>query len=290
MALDQTANFKKVTVSTGYDAAAVSVALDTDEGAKLPDPSGDNYNLVWWDSSTYANPSDDPNVEVVRLTAKSTDTLTVTRNQESSGASTKNTGGSTYKMALALTSKMIDDIETEIATKISIGSINQGDVLYDNGSAISRLTPGTDGQVLTSAGAGANPTWETTAETRNIESAAGDVLVNSIDTIMPNSAGRPLNNTREISVQADGEYRIKFDLSSANGTARIYRNTVAVGTLRQQSGGTTTWSEDISGWSAGDLVQLYVADTPENVTRASNFRVYTDLWQLGTSVATNYTE
>ena len=39
MALDQTANFKKVTVSTGYDAAAVSVALDTDEGAKLPGQS-----------------------------------------------------------------------------------------------------------------------------------------------------------------------------------------------------------------------------------------------------------
>lgn len=115
MALDQVANFKKVEVSTGYDASATSIVLTGGEGAELPDPSGDNYNLVWWDSTNYPDPADDPNVEVVRVTAKASDTLTVTRNQESSGASTKNTGGATYKMLLGITKKMIDDIETEIA-------------------------------------------------------------------------------------------------------------------------------------------------------------------------------
>jgi len=110
--LDQVANFIKVEVSIGYDDTAVEIVLKTDDGAKLPDPSGDNYNLVWWDSSSYPDPADDPNVEIVRVTALSTDTLTVTRNQESSGASTKNTADSTYKMILSLTKKTMDDLDT----------------------------------------------------------------------------------------------------------------------------------------------------------------------------------
>ena len=109
--VDQVANFKKVSVSIGYDDSATSIVLAAGQGAELPDPSGDNYNVVWWDSTNYADPADDPKVEIVRVTAKSTDTLTVTRNQEGSGASTKNTGGATYKMVLGLTSKHITDLE-----------------------------------------------------------------------------------------------------------------------------------------------------------------------------------
>lgn len=107
---DQVANFKKVTVSIGYDAAATNIVLSAGQGAELPNPSGDNYNLIWWDSLVYPDPADDPNVEIVRVTALSTDTLTVTRNQEGSGASTKNTGGSTYKMILGPTAKTITDL------------------------------------------------------------------------------------------------------------------------------------------------------------------------------------
>ena len=111
MALDPVLNFAKVEVSTGYDDAATTVVLTAGEGAKLPDPSSAGaFNLVWWNSTDYPDPADDPNKEIVRCTARSTDTLTVARNQESSGASTKNTGGKTYKMAIALTKKMKDDI------------------------------------------------------------------------------------------------------------------------------------------------------------------------------------
>lgn len=111
MALDGVKNFAKVEVSTGYSDTATSIVLSTGEGAKLPDPSTAEYNVTWWNSTDYPDPSDDPNVEIVRVTAKTTDTLTVTRNQESSGASTKNTSGKTYKMVLGITAKMITDIE-----------------------------------------------------------------------------------------------------------------------------------------------------------------------------------
>ena len=102
MALDTFKNFAKVTVSTGYDAAATSIALTAGHGAKLPAPP---FNATWWNDTDYPDPSDDPNVEIVRVTAKATDALTVTRAQESTSASTKNTASKTYRMIAGLTAK-----------------------------------------------------------------------------------------------------------------------------------------------------------------------------------------
>ena len=111
--LDPVTNFGKCTVSTGYNAAATTVALSSGDGAKLPQPSMDgSFNLVWWNATDYGDPADDPDVEIVRCTARSTDTLTVTRAQEGTAASAKNLGGKAYQMVLAVTKKMIDDIGT----------------------------------------------------------------------------------------------------------------------------------------------------------------------------------
>ncbi len=136
MALDPVANFKKVEVSTGYDASATSIVLATGQGAKLPDPASVGaYNVVWYDATLYPDPADDPNAEIVRVTAKSSDTLTVTRNQEGSGASTKNSGGSTYKMVLGPTAKTITDIETGLVKFLvnqSSHGFAVGDWLYNN--------------------------------------------------------------------------------------------------------------------------------------------------------------
>lgn len=102
--IDPVKNFAKATVSTTYDASATSIVLTSGHGAKFPAPSTDGaFNLVWWNSTDYPDPADDPNVEIVRVTARSTDTLTVTRAQEGTSASTKNTGGKVYKMMLAIT-------------------------------------------------------------------------------------------------------------------------------------------------------------------------------------------
>lgn len=112
MSLDPVLNFGKVTVSTGYAAGAVTVVLVSGHGAKLPDPSVSGaFNLVWWNSTLYPDPADDPNVEIVRCTARTTDTLTITRAQESTSDVAHNVANSTYKMILSLTKKMKDDIE-----------------------------------------------------------------------------------------------------------------------------------------------------------------------------------
>lgn len=121
--LDPVVNFGKVTVSTGYDAITTSITLNANEGSKFPDPSVSGaFNLVWWNSTDYPDPSDDPNKEIVRCTARITDTLTVTRAQEGTSSSIKNLAGKTYKMILSPTAKMISDIRSELAALSATGS------------------------------------------------------------------------------------------------------------------------------------------------------------------------
>ena len=123
MALDPVKNFARLTVSTGYNASDTSIVLSSGHGAKLPAPAtAGAFNLTWWNSTDYANPSDDPNVEIVRCTARSTDTLTVTRGQESIVASTKNTADKVYSMVLSITKKMIDDIDGKLISIVSKSS------------------------------------------------------------------------------------------------------------------------------------------------------------------------
>lgn len=98
--MDIAKNAAKCTVSTTYDASATSVVLTTGHGARLPSTP---FNLVWWNSTDYSDPVDDPNFEIVRCVAISTDTLTIERAQEGTSASTKNTASKTYKMSLAPT-------------------------------------------------------------------------------------------------------------------------------------------------------------------------------------------
>ena len=50
--------------------------------------------------------------------------------------------------------------DLEATTTLKLGTTNQGDVLYDNGTSLVRLTPGTDGQFLKTQGADANPEWD----------------------------------------------------------------------------------------------------------------------------------
>jgi hypothetical protein len=133
--VDAVKNFGKVEVSQGYDDLATSIVLTTGYGARLPDTETDGeFNLVWWNASDYGDPADDANKEIVRVTARIADTLTVIRAQEGTNASTKNTTGKTYRMILALTAKTITDINTEItshvdATNPHSGSLGTEDVI-----------------------------------------------------------------------------------------------------------------------------------------------------------------
>mgnify|MGYP001585006757 CR=1 FL=1 len=101
-------NFGKATVSTGYDASATSIVLTTGHGSRLP--STFSYPLSWWNSTDYSDPADDPNKEIVIVTNRAGDTLTVTRAGEGTTATTKNTASKTYKMVLGITKAMWEQL------------------------------------------------------------------------------------------------------------------------------------------------------------------------------------
>jgi hypothetical protein len=128
--LDAVANFIKLTVSTGYGSSDTSIVLSSG-GSSLPTPS---FNATWWNVTDYPDPSDDPNKEIVRVTAVSGNTLTITRAQEGSTASTKNTAGKTYLIMLGITAKMITDIGNNLQKPWRIvnvsGSINGSNTTF----------------------------------------------------------------------------------------------------------------------------------------------------------------
>ncbi len=112
-ALPPVRNFALVTVSIGYDNTATSIVLSAGQGAKLPTTGDGNFYLVWWNVTDYASPDLDPNVEIIKVTARSTDTLTVVRGQDGTSASNHNTGGKTYWMVLDIIKAYWDSIQTE---------------------------------------------------------------------------------------------------------------------------------------------------------------------------------
>ena len=115
----------------------------------------------------------------------------------------------------------------------------------------------------------------------NVDAAAGDILHNQNDGTT-GTVATTYGKVKEFTILRDGEYRIKFSLTGADGYGKIYKNGVAVGTERNVSTSPayTEYSEDISGWSEGDLCQLYVHDTPGNGVISKNFRIYSSLSEL----------
>jgi hypothetical protein len=111
----------------------------------------------------------------------------------------------------------------------------------------------------------------------------GDYILIEDTTEVSNNVTANDTKVAEFTLDKNGALRIKFDLKIGAGGAgseayaQIYRNGVAVGTRQQDDSSTNyvTFSEDISGWSNGDLVQLY--SKTSNATYPAytrNFRLY----------------
>lgn len=109
--MDPVTNNAKVRVNALYDDNDTAIELISGDGAKLPNPTSDGaFNLVWWNNTDHDDPTDDSEMEIVRCTARSVDTLTVIRAQEGTAASVKNVAGKVYRMILTPTKKTMTDI------------------------------------------------------------------------------------------------------------------------------------------------------------------------------------
>jgi hypothetical protein len=69
------------------------------------------------------------------------------------------TGDVTFSGDLEFSGDVEFSNQVTFSDDVVLGTPNQGDILYDDGTKLTRLTPGTDGQVLTTKGAAANPEW-----------------------------------------------------------------------------------------------------------------------------------
>lgn len=106
--MDQAKNFAKGTLAAGIDDDDTTITVLSGEGLRFPDPP---FNATVWNSTDYPDPADDPDVEIVRVTSISTDTLTVTRYQEGlTGPFEHNGEGKTFQIIAGLTAKLINDI------------------------------------------------------------------------------------------------------------------------------------------------------------------------------------
>ena len=114
MARDAIKNLLKVKVVGDYSNSDTTIEIDSDDFSRLPDPATEGqYNLVWWDIESYPDPSDDPNVEIVRVQSSNSGTnkITVDRGQEDTTATAKS---GELMLMLALTKKTLTDIFGEI--------------------------------------------------------------------------------------------------------------------------------------------------------------------------------
>ena len=130
MSFDPVKNFAYGTVLTAPSPATTgtSLVLNSGEGARFPDPATEGaYNITVWEDAVIPLSS---NSEIVRVTAKSTDTLTITRTQESTSARTIVVGD---QVALTLTKKKEDDV---------IAAIPAAPNLLKNGNFINNSTNG----------------------------------------------------------------------------------------------------------------------------------------------------
>ena len=135
MALDAVTNFGYATLSAGIDSDDTSITLTTGHGARLPSTA---FNAPIWDTS-YSSPTAAYHAgaaEIVRVTARSTDTLTVTRAQEGTTARSFNTSGRTYAIGVVFTKAAYDQL-APADTPTFTGKITSSGAVVSAGTAMS---------------------------------------------------------------------------------------------------------------------------------------------------------
>jgi len=107
-------NFGYSVLDGGILIGAGTLAVTAGTGARFP--SAGNFPCVIWDAA-YSNPQLDTSRELVLCTSRSTDTLTITRAQESTSAKAWDSGS---KVAMVVSAAFITQIETEITAKAAV--------------------------------------------------------------------------------------------------------------------------------------------------------------------------
>lgn len=117
MAFDAHANLAGTTIATAPSppTSGTSLVVSAGGGARFPAPP---FNATVWPAATAATPA---NAEILRVTARTTDTLTILRAQEGTPARAIGSGD---QIAATITAKTLTDVETEFATVARLTAVN----------------------------------------------------------------------------------------------------------------------------------------------------------------------
>lgn len=107
MAIDDYKNFAYSTLANSPGTSGTSFVVQTGDGTKFPSVS---FNATVWPSGQQPTGGVSGNAEIVRVTNISSDTLTVTRNAESGGATSIDVQAG-YQIAATVTAKLFTDLE-----------------------------------------------------------------------------------------------------------------------------------------------------------------------------------
>ena len=245
-------NFAYSTLNGGVLIGALSMVVTT--GANFP--ATGNFMCVLWDQ-TYANPSFDPDRELVLCTARSTNTITTTRAQEGTVAKAWNSGD---KIAHVYTAGILDTL-----------------VLLDE---VQTLT----GKTLTT------PTIASmvNANHGHLDAAGGGVLTaRSID------SGTLAHERGGLEADAsayDGLVKISGGATSTmaapSSTIVGISDTQTLSNKTISCAAATSFTPN-SGWTPDGLSPCFYAKDPFGVVRlrglaaTTNIRTYTSFWSLG---------
>lgn len=177
------------TLDTAISAADVGLTVAFGDGTLFPAAGSGDYFYM-----TIQTSADDATHEIVKVTARSGDSMTIVRAQEGTTARAFTAGalcelritnqGLVDKFAEdnlasgSVTLAKLADVATDTVlgrTASGTGAVSalgatdvldmlgstQGNILYRNGTVWTVLAPGTAGQVLQTGGAAANPSWAT---------------------------------------------------------------------------------------------------------------------------------
>jgi hypothetical protein len=115
------ANFAKSTLAAGIAAGDSSLAVASGDGSRFPVAP---FVVTIWNASDYSDASDDPDREIILVTAKSGDTFTITRAQEGTSAANHNMSGNAYGIVATLTAGALSGIASDLAARpASVGAV-----------------------------------------------------------------------------------------------------------------------------------------------------------------------
>jgi hypothetical protein len=248
MALDPVVNFFQSEIATlPVASGGVTIVLSSGDGAKLPNPAVDGaFNLTIYEDG---NPFSAP--EIVRVTARTSDTLTVTRAQEGTTATTK-TAGTTWKVVMFPTAKTIQDIDskkvektgdTMTGTLTATKLIPSGNVTAGNGMYL----PATNEVAISTNGSERLRINATGAVTAGGTVTAGK-LVPTANTTAGNGMYLPTTNTVAIgtngteALRVDASQRVAIGTTTQNMRFNVQNSGIIGGTARNPDANSTAVS------------------------------------------------